>query len=53
MFPWYWVVGGARGGPSYIKEGDICSYAPVPNYTDFQQKNLYVKLQKKTFSIFV
>ena len=41
-------MGGARSGPSYFKEGDICSYAPEPNYTDFQQ-NISMKASEITF----
>ena len=38
MIPRYGVVGGARGGPLILKEGDAFSYVPEPKYTDFQQK---------------
>ena len=43
---------GARGEPSYFKEGNVCSYAPELNYTDFKQKTLY-KVWEKTLFIYV
>ena len=49
MFTWLWVVGAGYGwgGPSYLKEGYVCSYLMLlqPNYANFPKKNLYVKLQ--------
>ena len=42
-------MGGARGEPSYFKEGNVCCYAPELNYTNFKQKNLCKAPEKHFF----